>query len=409
VPSNESNPLIDSGKPLFFRAADGGAIGLDVPPPRLGEAVRVAVRALGGMQKEALVRTGRVGTVWRLASDEGGYLAGLDEAPCPLSFLTVGMISSYMNEILALAKQRDIALDGIRLVQDNYYTMRGSARAGTMVGGAKNVRLTAQIASATDRDALTTLVAEAVAASPINGLMRGTQASLFSLTHNGKRLDPARAQPLEDAEQPLADETFDKTAPAAGDWNGLVRRGPMTPKAEHTVTMANDSLAESQDRLLHLRGICTLRADGVKEIEQQLYNPHGSIFHFLCDEAPQHGGLGLAPDAVSFISAGIAFCFMTQFGRYASIARKPLTDYRIIQDTHFSLGGASGGTHLPGKAEAVESHVHLVTEQDDDFARSSLDMAEQTCFLHAFCKTDVKTIVNVQPFGSACELPAVLA
>jgi organic hydroperoxide reductase OsmC/OhrA len=287
--------------------------------------------------------------------------------------------------------------------------MRGSARAGTMVGGAKNVRLTAQIASAADRDVLTSLVVEAVAASPINGLMRGAKDSFFTLTHNGKRLDPARARALEDAEQALADATFDQTSPAAGDWNGLVRRGALTPRAEHTVTLANDSLAESQDRLLHLRGICTLRADGVKQIEQQLYNPHGSIFHFLCDEAPKNGGLGLAPDAVSYISAGIAFCFMTQFGRYASIARKPLTDYRIVQDTHFSLGGASGGTHLPGQAEAVESHVHLVTEQDDDFARSCLDMAEQTCFLHAFCKTDVKTKVTIQPFGSASELPAVVA
>ncbi|NIO43025.1 MAG: OsmC family peroxiredoxin, partial [Burkholderiales bacterium] len=41
-----------------------------------------------------------------------------------------------MNEILALAAQRDITINNITLVQDNFYTMEGSALRGTMVGGA---------------------------------------------------------------------------------------------------------------------------------------------------------------------------------------------------------------------------------------------------------------------------------
>jgi hypothetical protein len=68
-----------------------------------------------------------------------------------------------------------------------------------------------------------------------------------------------------------------------------------------------------------VRGICTLREDGVKQVELRLYNPHGSVFYSLSDEAPENGGRGLAPDAASYLSAGIGFCFMTQFGRYASI------------------------------------------------------------------------------------------
>jgi hypothetical protein len=404
---NQSNPLVESGKPLFFKVDQAQNIGFDAPAIRMGEAIRLCVRSLSVMQKEALVVSAHTGAVWRLASDEGAYLAGLDEAPCPLSFLSTGMVCSYMNEILALARARGIEIGNIRLVQDNYYTMTGSALRGTMKGGAKNVELTAQIESSADRDSLNKLVADAASASPLNGLMRGAKESLFSLTHNGRVIPLAEALPMSQPTETDPGDRFDAATPAPGDWSGLIRRGGKTPQVEHTVTMANDSLADHQNRLLHLRVICTLREDGVKQVEQQLYNPHGSVFHFLCDEAPCNGGQGLAPDAASYISAGIGFCFMTQFGRYAKIVKKELQEYRIVQDTHFSLGGASAGTGVAGAADPVETHVFLVTAEDDDFARTALDMSEQTCFLHAFCKADLKTKVSIQPHDAP--LPAVSA
>ena len=86
---------------------------------------------------------------------------------------------------------------------------------------------------------------------------------------------------------------------------------------------------------------------------------------------------------------------MTQFGRYAKIVKKPLAAYRIFQDTHFSLGGASGGTGKPGETDPVETHVYLNTGENDDFARTALDMSEQTCFLHAFCKAELKAKIRV--------------
>ena len=283
-------------------------------------------------------------------------------------------------------------------MQDNYYTMVGSALKGTMMGGAKNVDLTAQIASDADRDTLTKLVLDATVASPLNGLMRGSKPSLFTLTHNGREIAPARAMRLDQPAMRDLDDAFDIATAAAGDWSGVIRRGGLTPKASHSVTLANDSLADQQSRLLHVRGICTVRDDGVKEIEQHLYNPHGSIFRFLCDEAPINGAGGRGPDAATYISAGIGFCFMTQFGRYAKIAGKRLERYRVAQDTHFSLGGASAGTGAAGSAEPVETHVYLDTREDDEFARTALDMAEQTCFLHAFCRSDLKTRVAIQDY-----------
>ena len=408
MPSSQANLLVESGKPRFFRVDDTADIGFSPPDIRMGEAVRLCVRSLSGMQKEALVASARTGAVWRLASDEGAYLAGLDEAPCPLAFLTTGMVSSYMNETLALAGIRGLAIDDIRLIQDNYYTMKGSALRGTMVGGARNVDLTAHISSDAPWEDLNRLLLDATAASPLNGLMRGSKESLFTLSHNGREIETDRALSIGRPAEPDPGDHFDAAQPAAGTLSELVDRGGMTPKAEHSVTLANDSLTDWQNRLLHVRAICTLREDGVKQIEQQLFNPHGSIFHFLSDEAPENGGTGLAPDAASYISAGIGFCFMTQMGRYASIAKKNLKAYRIIQDTHFSLGGASGGTGEAGKADPVETHVYLDTGEDDDFARQAVDMSEQTCFLHAFCKADLKTKVSIRDYKDQ-ELPAVAA
>ena len=402
-----ANPLKNSGKPLFFRVAGGATA---APAVRLEDALRLSVRSLSVMQKEALVSSARTGATWRLASDEGAYLAGLDEAPCPLAFLSTGMVSAYMTEILVLARLRAIHIDRIRLVQDNYYTMRGSARLGTMQGGAKDVRLTAQISSAASRDSLARLVQDACAMSPVAGLLRGIKKSLFTLTHNGREIMLGQALPLGRAPEPdPGDSTFECAQPAPGAWAGLVRRDGPTPEAEHTVTRANDSLAAEQDRLLHVRVICTVDDDGVKHVEQRLYNPHGSVFHFLSDEAPINGGRGLAPDAASYISAGIGFCFMTQLGRYAKIVKRDLHEYRIVQDTHFSASRGSNGNDAPGAAEPVETHVYLTSNEDDDFARTALDMGERTCFLHALCRTDLATRITIADYDESAELPPVTA
>ncbi|MYF46818.1 MAG: OsmC family peroxiredoxin, partial [Rhodobacteraceae bacterium] len=89
------------------------------------------------------------------------------------------------------------------------------------------------------------------------------------------------------------------------------------------------------------------------------------------------------------------FCFMTQFGRFVSMLNLDLPDYRIVQDTHFSLGGATGGTGKVGEAGPIETHVYLETSEPDQTAQEMLDIAERTCFLHAFCQTNLKTRLKI--------------
>lgn len=389
------NILGASTKPLFFQVANPHAVGIAAPAPRLGEGLRVWVRSLSVFQKEALVASARTGRVWRLASDEGPYLNGHDAAPCPLAFFTAGMIASYMNEIQALAAQRKAGLRKLRLVQDNFYTMRGSMPKRTMTGGALPVALTVEIDCDLSGAALNRLIADAVEASPANGLLRGKLASLFTLARNGAALAPDKAAALDAPPQPDPGDRFDQAEPGGAErlvWpNGVTPKKPVDGGTEAKAS----SLADEQDRVLNIGGICTLREDGMKEITQLQYSPHGTSFKFLSEEAPENGGRGRAPDANTLLSAGIGFCFMTQFGRFANMAKLTLDAYRIVQDTHFSLGGASGGTGAAGRADPVETHVHLTTGEPKAIAREMLDVSERTCFLHALCRTDLKPRIRV--------------
>ncbi len=379
-----------SGLPPFFLVANADEVSINAPDLRKGDALRTWVRSLSGFQKEALVRSARTGRTWRLVSDEGPYLNGHDAAPCPLAFLSTGMAASFLNEITALAQQRGATLRRLRLIQNNFYTMRGSMPRRTMVGGSEPIELEVEVDCDLDDAALNGLLMDAVHASPLNGLMRRQLESLFKLSRNGAELPPAKAAELDGALFPDPGDHFAASRPRENTLALVSAVGP-TPRKEvpQGTAGAAGSLADEQNRRLNIGAIAELRDDGLKDIQQMQYSPWGTSFRFLSSED------GRAPDANSLISAGIGFCFMTQFGRFASMLKLDLPSYRIVQDTHFSLGGASGGTGRAGEADPIETHVYLETSESSELAREMLDMSEQTCFLHAFCRTEMKTRLKV--------------
>ena len=187
--------LISGGGAPFFKVANPDAVSITAPENRKGDALRTWVRSLSGFQKEAIIRSAKTGDTWRFVSDEGPYLNGHDAACCPLSFLSCGMAASYMNEILALAEIRSVAIRKLRLTQDNYYTMTGSMMRRTMVA-AENIDLHVEIDCDLDEAAAPFLV-DATYASP--GLMRGRVDSLFKLGKNGAELPTAKALELDGA------------------------------------------------------------------------------------------------------------------------------------------------------------------------------------------------------------------
>ena len=387
-----------SGWPVFFRLASAEALGLALPPNRHGQSVRVWARSLSGMQKEAVVASARSGAVWRLASDEGPYLNGFDAAPCPLAFMATGMVASYLSQIAKVAAWRDLDLPGLELILDTRYTMEGSALRGTMTGGALppelDVRLGGTVGDADARE----IVRVAVETAPLAGLLREARPSRFRLRVNGQGVPVDRVAALPDGPDTDLDELFSRVTPTADPPAELVTRLRAVEAVAGVSGGTGTSLRADQRRQLHLRVRCRLRPDGVKEIEQQLFRPLGSTFRLLSDE-PRPEGKGAAPDAASYMAAGLAFCFMTQQGRYATIVKKDLSAYGVVQDLHLPFGaGAEPDGRVP-PAEAVETHLNLRTSDGEGFARRSLDMAEQTCFLHALCRTPLEPVVTITRSG----------
>lgn len=362
--------------------------------------IRTCTRSLDGMQKEAVVDYGPSGTVWRMVCDEGPYLNGTDLAPFPLAFFAAGMAASVMSEIVALLKQQKIAYKGICLTQDNRYSMEGSAVKGTMTGGALPVEFKLHVDSSASQAIIQQVMSDAIAASPATALLRDTNVSEFSITLNGQPLQTKKVKPLE-ARAPSSPEGFDDIAPdlATTTSDDIISKYQSTETIFGVDGGAGSSLEGDQKRILHMRSICTLREDEIKEIKVQLFKPIGSVFHFLSDDSKAFGGQERAPSGLAYLSAGLAFCYMTQLGRYSHIVRKPLDLYRIIQDTHFSLPGASGNTGKLASSDPVKTHVMIDytnpdIEAGEQYTQTLVDMGEQTCFLHAACRDSVKAKIK---------------
>ena len=87
---------------------------------------------------------------------------------------------------------------------------------------------------------------------------------------------------------------------------------------------------------------------------------------------------------------------MTQLGRYAHVAKHDMQSYQIIQDSSFSQ---AAGLALPREAAtsaAVDTHVFIANKQDPQDTQTLLRMGEQTCYLHAACRSALKTRIRLR-------------
>ncbi|GAB4573997.1 MAG: hypothetical protein Tsb008_10060 [Rhodothalassiaceae bacterium] len=386
------------GLPLAFPVAlDKGRASLFAAPAGTGLACRVHAGALVGMQKEALVADGGNGTLWRMVCDEGPYLNGTDLAPFPLAFFTAGMALSVLGEVEALARRRGIDPGDCRLVLDNRYGMEGSALKGTMTGSALPVDLTLLSDADLARPVLAGLLSDAALASPAIALLRHALTGQFAILHDGRPLAPGRVPAHAGAVMAFDEDLLGRLAPAPSD----AGQEPIIEKLSSAETVfgveggAGSSLAAEQSRTLHVRGTAMRRPDGLYEVKTQLFKPIGSVFRFVGDGLSRHGGGDRAPSALAYLSAGIAFCYLTQIGRFAHIAKIPVSGYGIVQDTAFSEPQASAGAMEAARAEAPISHVTIRSDAGEAEVRRLVDMGEQTCFLHAACRSVQKPRIHV--------------
>ncbi len=375
-----------SGYPLVFRA-DPDQLDLETNSlPDETVRIRILARPLAGMQKEALIHYGPTGSVWRIVCDEGPWLNGTDLAPFPLAFFTAGLAASFMSGFLEEADNRGIRVDSVRLEQDNFFTMEGSALRGTMAAGARPVQVTFSARGNVSAAAFKAVAEAAVRVrSPAECCLEQALASGFAVRANNQKL-PWPGEPA-DRVAALADPAalFERVCPVSADDLNIIRKTASPEEANSDAV----GLQAEHKRIVQVRTECTIRADGLKSINVHCVQPAGSRFEFLSDNSRAAAGLERAPSGLAYLSAGVAFCFMTQIGRYAHITKQKLNGYHIIQDTGFRLAA-----NCEPDADAVETLVCLDTEESRDKSIQLVKMGEQTCYVHASYRTSGGTEVR---------------
>jgi len=383
------------GYPLVYKAG----INLPSPPGLENEegyvAIRAEIRALTGMQKEALIYYGPSGTAWRMVSDEGPYLNGTDLAPFPLAFYTTGMVLSFTDELLKRAESAGVTIKHLVVTQDNRYTMQGSAIVGDMIGGALPVEIAVEIEADASEETIHQLLSGAEQACPAQVYMRKKLANTFALSHNGREVDVVDVHP---SPKKLHDEPavrLEAARPLSADTyaEDIIVKLEAAKSVFGVEGGAGSSLQATQKRMLHVRGICTLRDDGLKEVWVQLFKPLGSTFRFIGDDT----GKERAPSSLAYLAAGVGFCFMTQIGRYAQIVKHDLKTYGIVQDTLFKCAADDPD------ARPVDTHVYLDMQAPSEAAQRTVAMSERTCFLHAAMRGSTRTEVNTTAAGRSVE------
>lgn len=351
--------------------------------------LRTRTRALAGMQKEAVVEYGPTGTTWRMMCDEGPWLNGTDLAPFPLAFFAAGFTAQLMSDYLAEARERDIAVDELELSVDNFFVMEGSALKGTMAAGVDPVRVAIRVSGDADVKELEDIAIIALEDRSTAGAgLREELLSRFSVRLNGRPLnwsgeDAPTMDAMSDPKQALA--ALQAAEPDHED--PIIRKDDSTPPppAEGAV-----GLQSSQKRQVHVHTDAKLRPDGLKELAVQCIRPAGSRFVFLSDDSSDMGGKDRAPNGLAYLSAGVAFCFMTQLGRYAEIKKHDLTGYRLVQDTTFKPGEPYEPAAFP-----VDTFVCLDSGNPPEDNLQLVHMGEQTCYLHAAFRNEVRVDLSV--------------
>ena len=303
--------------------------------------IRAEFRALEGMQKEAIVHYRPTGTVWRMACDEGPYLNGRDISSFPLGFYSAGITFDLMEQIVVAARAKNVGITALELSLDHIYTMEGSAIRGDMTGGAKPIPIDIHLEADAPETVLQEIVRLAEQRSVGQAAMRELMANLFALSLNDEHLAVTSLPASQQALRAEPTSIFEKSKPAEGYYSpDIIKKLTATEAVFGVEGGAGSSLQAEQKRSLHIRGEAHLREDGLKETKIQLFKPTGSTFRFLGDVDRDKEGEARAPNGLSYLAAGVGFCFMTQIGRFAHIKKYQVDTYKVIQDLWFRDDGS---------------------------------------------------------------------
>ena len=375
-----SDRIDSTDHPLAFKVRNGGRAATVAGSAPARDVFRVEARTMGvgGHQKEVVVTEGSGGATWRLTSDEGPILKGTDLAPFPLAFFNAGLHADFVNRALSLAFARRIPLEISGITLDNQYYFNGSFFRGTGEGSAEAATVRVRVRSAAPRAEVMQVLEAALVASPAHAAMAQPQVNTFALYVNGRRCPVTRV-----AASTAADEQdpFKAHASAPAPLAGAAPAYEIVERILRPLPEGGPPAMPAEGRLpITIPGESVLRdAAGIVATTVAPHAP-GAVFRISCDERANGGE---APSGLAMIAAGIAFCYMTQFTRYIEYRKHKVRAIRFVQTMPFTLAGSLAGGTLRGGLEPVDTHVFLHAEEPDEIMQNLLEVAENTCYLHA--------------------------
>jgi organic hydroperoxide reductase OsmC/OhrA len=374
-----------AGLPLAFLVRPGAPTRLLAGEP-VRDVFRVEARTMGnGHQKELLVEEGKGGPVWRLVSDEGPNLKGTDLAPFPLAFFNAGLQADFIAHLRRLAQLRGVPLTVRGLEAVNQYYFSGSFFKGTGQGTAEAAVLTLDPGPDADGAQVQRLMADALTASPAHAALAEPLQNTFALYVNGRRYPVVRvaASPGPDQVDPyLAHRSAPVPAADAGRDPELVVRLPTEAGGGAPQVLGGEGRVP-----IRIRGTGMFDASGERWVATVHPMSPGARFGFQSALAPAGRA---APSGLALAAAGIAFCYLTQLLRYVEYRHHRIRAIRLVQEVAYSMSH-DGSAASRGAVEPVDTHVYVNGDEPDEVVQNLLEVAENTCYLHAALRSRVPT------------------
>jgi uncharacterized OsmC-like protein len=385
--------------PIVFPVAPNEALSIasrGLPEQRDYFGWRVLVRALSGLQKEALAFDPD-GRAWRLASDEGVQLGGEEEYPCPLEYLSMGAAFSLLVQMEKLAERHDININSLRVGIDNAYSVDGSVLQGTVLSTAAPAAYGVHLETDAAAKVVQQLVQSAMASSPAEAYLRQTLTNVFDLHMNGERGDLPDVQQAEGSLEPQMWQPLAELAvtPAVAGAADLVNREASMPEGFCAETETLSAVQIEQHGEISVHAEAHLTADMAMEGLVQQCKP--LVTGFRCRSAfPRLAGpRPAAPPPLAYLLTGMATCYITQLMRFAHLTKMPLKSAFIVQDNAFRRSGSAADWSRGIEAGPVGTHVFLETDGNEIQAQQAVAVAERMCFVHAIMRAALPSTVQI--------------
>jgi uncharacterized OsmC-like protein len=336
------------------------------------------------MQKEAFVTAGRHSSGWRLPTDESTQLRGRDAAPQPLALHNAAVQACVLAQLRSLIIVQ--GLDAAPTVGfDSHFNLRGSFFRGDVKSTVRGLIVRIELAGTLTKAQAIALARQALRASPSIATLTTALTNTFGIRLNGEQV--ALPPGLQSAQARVSDPS-DRLQQARDGGPVDEAVAPVLEKLENATVRPTKpgeipvGLLPDIDRSIHIRGEGVVDGDSIAA-RTSFFHPLGSVFAYRADPHEEDAAGGRAPSPLAYFAGSVAFCFMTQFHRYAEVHKLPIEGLRVVQIAPFAQSGSAALGTLAGECGPIDTHIFVDAAFDAARCEDMLRMAHRTCFLHA--------------------------